>query len=62
VPDHWVLYGLGVVVYLACLFTAGAATLRKGHLVLLIAGVFVPLLWFLGWALPARTSRRSTAT
>ena len=51
---EWVLYSSLVVLYFVLLFTAGAATLRKGHLVLLVIGVFLPALWLIGWLLPPR--------
>jgi len=52
--SHWLLVGTLSIVYLALLFTAGLATFRKGHLVLLIVGIFLPFLWFIGAFLPTR--------
>ncbi len=37
-----------MTVYLAALVLLGFATLRKGHTVLSIAGIFLPFLWILG--------------
>jgi hypothetical protein len=55
--DNWVLTGILVIAYLALMVTAGAATLRKGRLVLLVCGAFLPLLWFVGALLPPKRSR-----
>jgi hypothetical protein len=51
---EWILYGSLAVLYLVLLFTAGIATFRKGHMVLLVIGALFPLLWFVGWLLPPR--------
>lgn len=51
---EWVIYSSLAVLYFVLLFTAGAATLRKGHLVLLVIGVVFPALWLIGWLLPPR--------
>lgn len=51
---QWVFYSSLAVLYLVVLFTAGYATFRKGHVVLLIVGIFVPLLWIVGAFLPPR--------
>lgn len=52
--DNWVLTGILCVLYLVLIFTAAAATLRKGHLILLFAGIFLPLLWIIGALLPPK--------
>jgi hypothetical protein len=36
------------VVYLTALIVLGAATLRKGHILLFAFGIFLPFLWILG--------------
>ena len=51
---QWLIAAILTIGYLALLFTAGLATFRKGHLVLLIAGIVLPILWFIGAFLPAR--------
>ena len=51
---EWFLWSSVVVLYLICLFTAGYMTFRKGHVVLLIAGIFLPVLWIIGAFLPPR--------
>ncbi len=55
--------GLGVL-YLVLLFTVAVITFRKGHWVLGLIGIFIPILWVLGAILPARPGssyRRSRA-
>jgi hypothetical protein len=42
------------VLYLAFIFTVGLMTFRKGHYVLGILGIFIPLLWLIGALLPDR--------
>jgi len=42
------------VLYLIFIFTVGLMTFRKGHLVLGILGIFIPLLWVIGALLPNR--------
>jgi hypothetical protein len=41
----WILLS---VLYLMALFVLGVATLRKGHTVLFILGIFFPILWIVG--------------
>ena len=41
----WVLLG---ILYFVLLVTLGVATLRKGHFVLFILGIFLPLFWLIG--------------
>jgi len=53
----WILLG---VLYLTALILLGVATLRKGHTVLFIVGIFFPLLWIVG-ALMAPTPRAAGA-
>jgi hypothetical protein len=37
------------------MFTVGVITFRKGRYVLLVLGALLPLLWFVGALLPARS-------
>ncbi len=49
-----VLYiGFGVI-YLVLLFTVAVLTFRKGHWLLGVIGIFIPVLWLVGAVLPAR--------
>lgn len=45
----------GLFLYLIILFTLGLMTLRKGHWVLFIFGIFIPLLWLIGAVIPPTT-------
>jgi len=45
--------GLGIL-YLVLLITLGVISLRKGHWVMFIIGLFIPLFWFIGALLPSR--------
>ena len=53
----WIMLG---VLYLVAIITLGAATLRKGHTVLFVFGIFFPLLWIIG-ALMAPTPDAAAA-
>jgi hypothetical protein len=46
------------MVYIVCLFTVCALTFKKGHIVLGIAGIFLPFLWLIGAFLPAKRGSR----
>ena len=50
----------GLFLYLIILFTLGLMTLRKGHWVMFIFGIFFPLLWLIGAVIPP-TSQAETA-
>jgi hypothetical protein len=45
--------GLGIL-YLVLLFTVALITFRKGHWVLGLIGIFIPIVWVIGAILPAR--------
>jgi len=53
----WVLLG---ALYVVLLITLGVATLRKGHVVMFIFGIFFPLFWLIG-ALIGPTPRAAGA-
>lgn len=46
--------GLLGIIYVVLLITVGIISLRKGHWVMLIVGLFIPLFWFIGALLPRR--------
>ena len=56
---QWLLGAVIVVAYLACLFWVGIRTFERGHLVLGILGIFLPLLWIIGAFLPDRRALHS---
>ncbi|HUI47953.1 MAG TPA: hypothetical protein VL119_04620 [Acidimicrobiia bacterium] len=46
----------GGVLYLVLLVTLGVLTIRNGHVLLFIFGIFLPFLWLIGAIMrPART-------
>jgi hypothetical protein len=45
----WVLFA---AIYIAALMSLGVMTLRKGHMMLFILGIFFPLLWIIGALMP----------
>jgi hypothetical protein len=57
----WLEWTLGFILlsfYITCLFTVCAMTFQKGHTILGIVGIFVPLLWLIGAFLPAKKGSR----
>jgi len=46
--------GLGVL-YLVLLIVLGLTSLRKGHWVMFIIGIFIPLFWLIGAVIPPRS-------
>jgi hypothetical protein len=44
----------GFFIYLVLLITLGVMTLRNGHMVLFIFGIFLPFLWIIGALLRPR--------
>lgn len=56
----WWGIGFGGLLYLVILFTLGLMTLRKGHWVMFILGIFLPLFWLIGAMIrPATTAGAS---
>ena len=49
-------WGIGLI-YLVLVFTLGVLTLRKGHWVMFILGIFLPLFWIIGALLPPTQAR-----
>jgi hypothetical protein len=43
--------GLGIL-YFVLMVTLGILTLRKGHWVMFIIGIFIPLFWLIGAVIP----------
>jgi hypothetical protein len=56
---EWVLSISLFVTYVFCLFTVCVFTFRKGHYVLGVLGIFLPLLWLIGAILPARQGSKA---
>ena len=49
-----ILAAILAVVYLVLLIWLGIRTLRRGHWVIFIVGIFIPLFWIIGAIIPAR--------
>jgi hypothetical protein len=52
----WGWTGLGIL-YLVLLFVLGLMSIRKGHWVMFILGIFLPLFWIIGALLPPARAR-----
>jgi len=48
----WGIGGLGVLLYLVLLVAVGVSCLRKGHWVMFVVGIFLPLFWIIGAVIP----------
>ena len=46
----------GFFLYLVVAFTLGVMTLRKGHWVMFIFGIFLPVFWLIGALIPPTTA------
>ena len=46
------VWGLLVVIYFVLLVVLGVTSLRKGHWIMFIIGIFIPLFWIIGAVLP----------
>ncbi len=51
----WWGIGFGAALYIVLLITLGVMTLRKGHWVMFIIGIFLPFFWLIGALIPPRT-------
>ncbi len=51
---EWILISTLAVIYIALWLTVAMITLRKGHVVLFVVGIFIPILWLIGAVLPAK--------
>lgn len=45
---------LGGILYFVLLVTLGIMSIRKGHWVMFIIGIFFPLFWLIGALMPPR--------
>ena len=44
--------GFGAAIYIVLLITLGVMTLRRGHWVMFILGIFLPFFWLIGAVIP----------
>jgi hypothetical protein len=49
---------VGGIIYVLLLVTLGIISIRKGHWVMFILGIFLPLFWLIGALLPPTTTAR----
>ncbi len=45
---------IGGILYFILLVTLGIISIRKGHWVMFIIGIFIPLFWIIGALMPAK--------
>ena len=45
---------LWAAIYLVLIVTLGIISIRKGHWVMFLIGIFLPLFWFIGALLPPK--------
>lgn len=48
----WGVGALGAILYLVLMFVLGLSCLRKGHWVMFIVGIFLPIFWIIGALIP----------
>jgi hypothetical protein len=48
---------VGGLLYVLLLITLGIISIRKGHWVMFIIGIFLPLFWLIGAVLPPTAAR-----
>ena len=48
------MYVLWGAIYFVLLVTLGVLSIRKGHWLMFIIGIFLPLFWLIGAVLPPR--------
>ena len=46
------VWGILAVIYFVLLVVLGITSLRKGHWIMFIIGIFIPLFWIIGAVLP----------
>jgi hypothetical protein len=49
-------FGLGAI-YIVLMITLGILSIRKGHWVMFILGIFLPLFWLIGAIMPPARAR-----
>ena len=52
----WWGIGFGALLYIVLLVTLGVMTLRKGHWVMFIVGLFLPIFWLIGAMIAPRAA------
>jgi hypothetical protein len=57
----WFFGGFAALLYLVLIVTLGVTTIRKGHWVMFILGIFFPLFWIIGALMPPTTQATQPA-
>ena len=52
----WGIGGGLMILWIILIITLGITTLRKGHWLLFILGIFLPLFWIIGAVIPPKTA------
>jgi hypothetical protein len=45
---------IGIFIYAVLLLTLGIISIRKGHWVMFLIGIFIPIFWIIGALLPPK--------
>jgi hypothetical protein len=57
----WGIGGGLAILWIVLMVTLGIMTLRKGHWVMFILGIFLPLFWIIGAVIPPTAPGRAAA-
>ncbi len=57
---EWILISSLAAIYIALLLTVAVLTYRKGHIVLFVLGIFLPILWLVGAVIPPKPGHAAT--
>ncbi|MGH9276782.1 MAG: hypothetical protein ACRD12_01535 [Acidimicrobiales bacterium] len=55
----FLMYWIFGIVYFVLMVSLGVMSLRKGHWVLFVVGIFLPLFWVIGAVMPPRVAAAS---
>jgi hypothetical protein len=53
------LIGISAVLYVVLLLSLGITAIRKGHWIMFIVGIFLPLFWLIGALMPPTMAAQS---
>jgi hypothetical protein len=45
---------VGGIIYFVLLVTLGVISIRKGHWIMFLVGLIIPIFWFIGALMPSR--------
>jgi hypothetical protein len=48
---------VGGIIYFVLLVTLGVISIRKGHWIMFLVGLFIPIFWFIGALMPSPSFR-----